>query len=323
MKIDPLPLLTLVALICTTLVGFAGVVKDYRNRQTNRLTRVGRWLLAITSFAALLGGITIFLDFRQRAAESNELRERTAKLLTNIERSLTPLRDMNVGFALDSTGKSPELQRELQRIAKQNHEVCLDPSNGSAFTFDGPTRLSTKFKKLVPQVYVELYFIRGETHPSQLNLLMNGRLCFGSDVKDCPQLMFDPDLEKERSTIQPEWDECLKTLTFYGHEVGKSIGNGRIVSVNDLAGVQIVAIPSQIISTDSFSGGWDDEANGLNLRSLSLQIAGYNPFDFPDTAWKKITIGAENIYSHTISKQEIKDCCSESVDKGEVSERSH
>jgi len=93
------------SIVLTGAFGILGLVKDYKDKTTNRITVWGRVSLSGILLSTILGVAAQLKESSDNAAKALALAEKTDKTLREVERLLTPIEDprITLGFRLPCT----------------------------------------------------------------------------------------------------------------------------------------------------------------------------------------------------------------------------
>jgi hypothetical protein len=264
-------LLGLFSIVGATTSGVAALVIDYKNKETGKITRWGRYALFGLGISFLIGACNLWIDYveksratRNAAEESRTNSEKTLKILTDIERTLNPFKDVQIFVRFSYPFGDPDLLQYHQRldtgIGAILHDISLqddpdDPNqkiqgvNWSQKDADGSVlsvRINTG-SPLLPNpsepLAAEVYFRRGLTvfwfkspvDPTTFDEFQGAK----PDIK----MSLSPN-EDHTNRIDMDYDPIGKMIEFQGSHLQAKPeywnSSGQIVSLLDLPGSQLI-----------------------------------------------------------------------------------
>jgi hypothetical protein len=128
-------LLGLFSIIGATASGVAALVVDYKDKETGKITKWGRYALSGLAISLLIGVSNLWIDYTEKsrattnaAEESRANSEKTLKILTDISRTLNPFKDVRVDFNIIYPFDDPDLLQYRQRLDTQLRPLLPDIS---------------------------------------------------------------------------------------------------------------------------------------------------------------------------------------------------
>jgi hypothetical protein len=281
-----------------TASGVAALLFDFKNKRTGKITKWGRYALCGLALSFFIGAVNLWIDYIQKsnaAAESRkksqEASEQTLQIVTDIGRTLNPLRDVRSSFwvylpfdgpeisdyrkRLDAgvtallpqlldhkvaDGVLPEPNPELRFVTISSSSPLYPDFNKERFAYNlfAGTRLHLNF-------YKEPVDFSSPTHLPIPDILMS----------------FTPSIAEGELYIR--YDVKTKALGVFVNNVLSDAqfwnSSGRVVSVLDLAGAKFgLYLANVLFSIDEIKRVWRPE-----LLMLRLGISERRPWFFrPD-----------------------------------------
>src|SRR5262245_20345914 len=115
--------LGIVSIFGATVSGVAALLVEYKDRKAGRITKWGRYALYGLAISFLIGTSNLWIDYTQKSRQTREdaeksriNTEKTLQIVSDINRTLNPFRDVRVSFSISYPFDHPELARYLQRL---------------------------------------------------------------------------------------------------------------------------------------------------------------------------------------------------------------
>jgi hypothetical protein len=116
-------ILKYIALFISSISGILGLLSDFRDKQTNKITKNGYrllWLIVASGFVSLaLQSLELYRDKKKdEIAEQKSLEEakRTNQMLSDLNRTLNPIKDINVSYTIQIPLYDPKLKNYKARL---------------------------------------------------------------------------------------------------------------------------------------------------------------------------------------------------------------
>ena len=246
-----------------TVSGVAALLVEYKDKKTGRITKWGRYALYGIAISFLIGTSNLWIDYTQKSrqasndAEKSRINtEKTLQIVTDINRTLNPFRDVRVTFHVSYPFDHPDLARYLKRL---DEGVCaLLPEiqssrrevQGVSWVMDrAGTILVVRIHEGSPlfpnksseHLAFQVFFRRGLT----LNFFKTpiNPATFDDDIPD-PDITMGFDGDEYKNEIEVHYDLERKAVEFVGYGILSKPeswdSSGKIVSMLDLPGTQMI-----------------------------------------------------------------------------------
>ncbi len=123
-------ILGFVSIIGGTVSGVAALLVEYKDKETGKITKWGRYALIGVGASFLIGASNLWLDYTQKKNESRETAnkqreasEQTLRIVTDISRTLNPLKDVRASFWATYRFDQPELAKYRERLDEGVHNL--------------------------------------------------------------------------------------------------------------------------------------------------------------------------------------------------------
>jgi hypothetical protein len=249
-----------------TVSGIAALLVDYRDKKTGKITKWGRYALLGVGGAFLIGTSNLWLDYTQKTREareaankSREAAEKTLRIVTDIGRTLSPLKDVQASYCLIYPFDQPELAQYRQRL-DQGVRALLPKIGESDSHVPGVVGRMRDVDGTITQVSIgpnsPLFpdhtaerFAYTVLADSDLELMFYkipiDPALFGSAEKGLEpdiSMSFEPSVEK-RYDVEVGYDLETKTISHCGNQIRSDQthwdSSGKILSPLDLPGSQL------------------------------------------------------------------------------------
>ena len=164
MTFDPAVLkviLSVFSIIGGTASGVAALLVEYKDKETGKITKWGRYALFGLAASFLVGTLNLWVDytqksrkFREAAERSREAAEKTLQIVTDISRTLNPLKDVRVSFWLSYPFDHPELAQYRQRLDEGVRALLPSLMKGDATLVKGVSRSVSKGDGTIMEVTI-------------------------------------------------------------------------------------------------------------------------------------------------------------------------
>lgn len=289
-------ILGFVSVFGATVSGVAALLVDYRDKTTGKITKWGRYALLGLGLSFLIGGSNLFLDYTQKEDETRdavnrarEASEQTLRIVTDIDRTLNPLKDVRATFWATYPFDQPELAQYRQRLdegvrallpeLRAKHGI-VEGADASVTDSDGsireisilpssplfPNRATERFAYTVlANTFLQIKFYKTPIDVSRLSNPFT--------LKPDLTMSFEPSIGKSIFQIREKYEPKTKKITVYGFEISSDSkywnSSGKIASVLDLPGCQLVIdVGHTLVSFDEA-----DKRVKPDLATLVLQVA--------------------------------------------------
>jgi hypothetical protein len=286
-----LPLLTVGGLLCAMIAGVFGVFHDYKKEHTSGLKGSGKFVLAVTILGGVVGILAAVRDAREENLHFRDENEKTQGILTQLDRGLHPLREVRIFYTLQVD--APDLLRSL-------HERFCPPPGQNFVLVQEPAALE-HFKEIVASAQVNLSFHITHEKENAFSLVP----CSAGEVAGCLDLNFSSgDPAGNRLDNRLLLNTCAGKIAVGGGEFGYLWGP-HVASTQDLSGAQMAVFGSAFFEHARHPATIVDAGVAFDENPP----LGGNPTSF----WKKAKLidwPDWPAYTHTISDDDIKKCCS-------------
>jgi hypothetical protein len=151
------------SLLVGTCSGVIGLLSDFRDKQTGKITKNGYrllWLIIVSAFISLSSQtLELYRDkVKDEIAEKKSLEEavKTNQILTDLNRTLNPIKDINVSYTIQIPLTDPRLNSYRQRLTRQLDSIMTSFSN---LSFDQKrSNLRTKYGVFVTSYSTDSIF---------------------------------------------------------------------------------------------------------------------------------------------------------------------
>src|SRR5262249_42474697 len=109
-------ILGVLSIVGATASGVMALLVDFKNRATGKITKWGLCALLGLAISFLIGTITAWVDYFQKARETRDVAEKTLQIVSEINRTLNPFKDVRVTFFVSYPFDHPDLARYRQRL---------------------------------------------------------------------------------------------------------------------------------------------------------------------------------------------------------------
>jgi hypothetical protein len=101
----------------------SGLLVEYKDKKTGRITKWGRYALYGLAISFLIGTSNLWIDYAQKSRQTRDdaekariNTEKTLQIVSDINRSLNPFKDVRVSFSFAYPFDDPDLARYRQRL---------------------------------------------------------------------------------------------------------------------------------------------------------------------------------------------------------------
>jgi hypothetical protein len=262
-------ILGILSILGATASGIAALLVEYKDKKTGRITKWGRYALYGLAISFLIGTSNLWIDYAQKSrqtrddAEKSRINtEKTLQIVSNINRSLNPFKDVRVSFSFAYPFDDPDLARYRQRLDEGVRALLPDirpqregpqrEVRGVKWSMMvGDTIRVVSIKKGSPlapssseDLAREVFFRRALT----LNFFKTpiNASTFESDIvglaPDITMTFLSDEYNEEEMSVQYDLDS--KTISFHGFSILSKPqewnSSGKIVSMLDLPGSQLI-----------------------------------------------------------------------------------
>src|SRR5262245_25265881 len=255
-------ILGIASIFGATVSGVAALLVEYKDRKTGRITKWGRYALCGLAISFLIGTSNLWIDYTEKSRKTRDDAERsrintekTLQIVSDINRTLSPFKDVRVTFGISYPFDHPDLARYRQRLDEgvrallhdiqssrqevQGVSFKIGGSDGSIEVVrihEGSPLLPNESKEYLAS---EVFFRRGLT----LNFFKVPINPSTFDHEE-PDIKISFEDYEYKETIEVHYDLKRKTITFWGfHILAKPESwdsSGKIVSMLDLPGTQLI-----------------------------------------------------------------------------------
>src|SRR5262249_17892414 len=116
-------ILGILSIFGATVSGVAALLVEYKDKKTGRITKWGRYALCGLAVSFLIGTSNAWIDYTQKSRETRDAAgrsrintEKTLQIVSAINRSLNPFKDVRVSFEFSYPFDDPDLARYRQRL---------------------------------------------------------------------------------------------------------------------------------------------------------------------------------------------------------------
>jgi hypothetical protein len=219
---DFVPTWKVVSIALTGAFGILGLVKDFKDKQTNQITRWGRVSLAGILISTCFGIVAQFKESSEQQASSAKNQARMLEILSDIQLNLSPF-------------SAPFLNFTFAAPCDHFEDLCECVKNTK--------NLESQCDKHLPNMNVKFFIFRDAKEADQFingDLLKRGDLSM--TVLISPETAAKSDAWLRLSSVISEDNKNYVFIVTGGHgfEAGLSANIGTITSIMDLAGATIV-----------------------------------------------------------------------------------
>jgi hypothetical protein len=342
MTFDPEFLQTILGILSifgATASGVMALLVEYKDKKTGRMTKWGRYALCGLAISFLIGTSNLWIDYTQKSRKTRDDAERsrintekTLQIVTDINRTLNPFKDVRVTFAISYPFDHPDLARYLQRLdegvrallpdMQSSHEeiqgVSWQMEKGGRIVWvriheGSPLFPSRSSEPLAFQVFLRrgltLNFFKTPISPSTFDLRSD----------DIPDIRMSFDEDEYKNEIEVRYDLESKAIEFVGYGILSKPesweSSGKIVSMLDLPGTQLIIqleydAAATVFATPRNLAGWEhlERINLPHSIDVDLAIADRRSWHLPQQRFElyKGPRGTTNfVYSFPNSYEEI------------------
>jgi hypothetical protein len=115
-------LVGVLSIAVSTASGTAALLVDFKDKSAGKITKWGRYALAGLAVSFLIGTLNQFIDYtaksrqaQEAAKKAQESSEKTLQIITDLSRTLNPLKDVRAGFWIAGI-EHPELASYKKRL---------------------------------------------------------------------------------------------------------------------------------------------------------------------------------------------------------------
>jgi hypothetical protein len=130
-------ILGFLSIVVSTVAGVTALLVEYRDKETGKITKWGRYALIGLATSFLIGGINLSVDYIKKTRESRETAQKTLRIVTEIDRTLNPLKDVRLGFWILYPFDQPELSLYRDRMNRGIIRILPDLQNPKLDLVDG------------------------------------------------------------------------------------------------------------------------------------------------------------------------------------------
>ena len=258
-------ILGIISIFAGTAFGVLALLVEYKDKKTGKITRWGRYAILGLAASFLVGALNLWISYTQKSHEaqvaaerSREAAEKTLQIVTDISRSLNPLKDVTVDFWLSYPFDAPELVQYRERLDKgvtallpdlmKSDEKSVQGVYASIVEPDGkiiqvtiekdsplfPSESTENFANtILSYPFLTLYFFKDTVDPKTI----------GEFSSPDPDIKMGIEGSWDRNEFNLEFDLQTKKISIYGHGISSDPkywdSSGTIVSALDLPGTQL------------------------------------------------------------------------------------
>jgi len=257
-------ILGILSIFGATVSGVAALLVEYKDKKTGRITKWGRYALFGLAISFLIGTSNAWIDYTQKSRETRDAAERsrintekTLQIVSDINRSLNPFKDVRVSFSFAYPFDDPDLAPYRQRLDQGVRDLLPDiQSQGQGdvqgvqwYMKKGNTIRSVSIKKgssLAPSsseyLAREIFFRRALTLNFFKTPIDPSTFDISEPAPDITMRFLASEYDEEEMPV--EYDLDSKTITFHGFRILSEPqdwgSTGKIVSMLDLPGSQLI-----------------------------------------------------------------------------------
>src|SRR5262249_8985828 len=113
-----LAIVKLVSVVLTGCFAIFGLLIEYKDKATSKITKGGRLALVGIVLSTTLALVAQLIEQRKSIDEARETAARTEKLLSEISKSLQPLREIQIALSFDIDVDDPEFSAYKARLVQ-------------------------------------------------------------------------------------------------------------------------------------------------------------------------------------------------------------
>jgi hypothetical protein len=279
-----------------------GLLTDFRDKNTNRVTKWGRIALIGIAASTCVSLISQGVESIKAKDDASAQAQRSNKLLTQIARSVSPLRDIQINYQIEVPLNDPVLASYRQRLLDGMNQIASTPPGsesplGSASRGPNgvvewilipwssplmPTDNDVAASALLKHSGISLYFYKT---PIDSDAFIRLATQFAPGPRPSPDLSMvvkdenPPPISGNSIPDQLVYDFQNKVLRVSTRQLlsASSFSTSRMVSVPDLCESQLW------VTLFNISPGYpiDPLSHQMHLRSLSIEV-GSRPFIIQD-----------------------------------------
>lgn len=282
----------LLTIVVGTASGIAALLVDYRDKQTGQITKWGRYAILGIGASFVIGAINLWVDYTQKqlqtreaANRAREASEASLRILTDVTRTLNPLKDVRATYWATYPFDQTELARYRQRLEDglrallpslsegkfvQGAHRSWPPGDGTVVEEVTLEQNSPLFPDPNKETFAYTILARTEMRIKVYKTPMDPAVL--AKTRTAPQ----PDLQMYflgYNKLREEYNLQKRRISVYGFNIESDPrywdSSGNIVSVLDLVGAQLVITIHH--STVSFKE--PNKRVEAELTDLALKIA--------------------------------------------------
>jgi hypothetical protein len=258
-------LLGFISIIGATVSGIAALLVEYK--VGGKITKWGRRAIAGLAVSFLVGASNLWVDYTQKSRESNEAArrtqeaaEKTLQIITSLNRTLNPMKEIGITFYITFPSNEPELAGYRRRLDKGVRALIPQLAKSEELE-QGISRMSKNDDGTIATVAIRRdssLFPNEDSEPLAYTLFTRVMftICFFKNRQSLTEIdnyyTDDADLAvsleaNDRVRILYNLETKVISLSGYISKEPRGSGSGDVVSVLDLPGAQMTIEPNIIM----------------------------------------------------------------------------
>ncbi len=293
-----LNILKLIGLVLTGAFGILGLLTEFRDDKTKKITKWGKVALsgiilstALSLVAQILESAKSVRDTRESQKQSSDQIARSNEILNNLNRSLNPLTNVRITYWLRVPIDAPELAAYRKRLTDGIAEFMAKGHNDMRIAYVSVYDAQGRVEEVAIMDDSPLMPRRDEVIPYYLLRLSGLTFSFIKTHHDEAEFVADDYLKRPRadlsfsvhtndrgrSSYSLNYDLGSKELTIFANDLFSDPqywqSNNQIQAVPDLPNTQMaVQISDTFLPKMTITGERDPESKSLSLLRSQMQL---------------------------------------------------
>lgn len=246
----------MVSIFGATASGVMALLVEYKDKETGKITKWGRYALLGLAISFLIGTSNAWVDYIQKSWESRDAAEKsrintekTLQIVSDINRTLNPFKDVRVGFFISYPFDHPELARYRQRLDQGVRALLPDIRSQevqgvrSSFVYSDGTIRTVRIKESSPLFPNSREYLASEVFSRRGLTLYFFKTPIDLSTVDIGSKADITMRFRKEENIEVGYDLISKAIYFKASSIlSKSESwnsSGKIASILDLRGTQL------------------------------------------------------------------------------------